>query len=74
MARRTTSAALLALCLAFVAGSFAQAAAPNGVARVESEAALSTHKHSPAFLGFMQRHGKNYCGGKAESCTVSVLR
>ena len=73
MARRTTSAALLALFLAVVAGSFARAA-PNGVARVESEAALSTHKHSPAFLGFMQRHGKNYCGGKAESCTVSVLR
>lgn len=68
---RTTSSALLALCLVVVAGSFAQAA---GVARVESEASFANHKHSPAFLGFMQRHSKNYCGDKATACTVSVLR
>lgn len=67
---RTTSAALRALCLVVVMlGSFGQA-----VARVESKDDFAAHQHSPAFLGFMARHGKDYCGSHAKACQLSVLR
>ena len=38
------------------------------------EDAFASHQHSPAFLGFMSKHGKEYCEGKGKACEVSVLR
>lgn len=63
--------ALLALCLLAAGGSFAAA---ELVASVQSEVAFAAHAHSPAFLGFMQQHGKNYCGDHTKACEISVLR
>lgn len=66
------SMALFMLCL-FAAGSFSRA---EPVAQVRSKHQLKTasQKHSPEFVGFMRKHGKNYCKEHEETCEVSILR
>ena len=68
------AAALLGLCL--TAGG---ASASDDVASMSARSssgdpeAFASHQHSPAFLGFMSKHGKKYCDGD-HACEVSILR
>mmetsp|Transcript_26945 Transcript_26945/g.66040 ORF Transcript_26945/g.66040 Transcript_26945/m.66040 type:complete len:472 (+) Transcript_26945:92-1507(+) len=66
---KKSSMALLALCL-FTAAAVSAHAAEAEVGAMQSEAEL---EHSPAFLGFMSEHSKDYCAGR-RSCQVSFIR
>jgi len=66
--------ALLALLACAMGASAASAADDVAALGPRVEDAFASHQHSPAFLGFMSKHGKEYCEGKGKACEVSVLR
>jgi len=67
---RTAPAPLLALCLLAIWGC-ADAAAHM----TEHPGSFAGKTHGEAFMGFMARHGKDYCGGgHTRACEISMLR
>ena len=78
MTRFLTIFAALALALVLFAPADVQARQHVGVARSAHEGGRGSHvdhEHSDAFLGFMDKHGKNYCGDShPEACETSMLR
>lgn len=68
------AAALLGLCLTAGGASASDDVASMSASRSSSgKEAFASHQHSPAFLGFMSKHGKKYCDGD-HACEVSILR
>ena len=77
MKRFVTILAALALALVLLAPSDVQARQHASSARssVGSTGSHVGHRHSDAFLGFMDKHGKNYCGEThPNACETSMLR
>ena len=77
MKRFVTILAALALALVLLAPSDVQARQHTSSARssVGSTGSHVGHRHSDAFLGFMDKHGKNYCGEThPNACETSMLR
>lgn len=74
MSKTIVRMALLALLACAMGASVASAADDVAALGPRVEDAFASHQHSPAFLGFMSKHGKEYCEGKGKACEVSVLR
>ena len=67
------AAALLGLCLTAGGASASDDVASMSARSSSDKEAFASHQHSPAFLGFMSKHGKKYCDGD-HACEVSILR
>ena len=66
MSKTIVRMALLAVLACAMGASAASAADDVAALGPRVEDAFASYQHSPAFLGFMSKHGKEYCEGKGK--------